>query len=317
MRASSLESLLNEQSGRLVSSGRFTISPHKAREKVRQYQLAVPSAYILKIVQGLVGFWPEEIQVRLERGYTTIKAFAPRLAPDDFVGQLYQSLTGPPLAGGAFLDLAMGLNSAFARNITSLEIIDACGYKTGLLRMNASEIESGDLERALEEPLLFVRLHSKRQRIGLFARLGEFLRDLAGVFSDLFQTFDHCPCNLTVDGRRVEHDRDLVANTRLMMRTIPPPEGTPPPCLLSAPRKGPCFAYLTQPYNSGSSLVHFIQRGLRVEMVQTDLGVPGMVAYCSAHGLQTDLSGFNLVRNQAFADRIELLRQHARMVYPE
>ena len=47
-----ISDLRNE--GEVVSEGRFTLDRDKAREKMRQFQLADPRAYVLELVQAAV-----------------------------------------------------------------------------------------------------------------------------------------------------------------------------------------------------------------------------------------------------------------------
>lgn len=72
-----------------------------------------------------------------------------------------------------------------------------------------------------------------------------------------------------------------------------------------------CLAMLAIRFDlMGEASIGFVQHGLLTDTVQLDLGCPGVTGICSAHGLDTDLSQFRLVRNRAFDERIELLRRH-------
>jgi len=65
------------------------------------------------------------------------------------------------------------------------------------------------------------------------------------------------------------------------------------------------FAALGQHFNNWSETT-FIRHGVTLEMHQDVLGCCA-VAFVSAAGLQTDLSGLKLVRNAAFQERLDLL----------
>ena len=60
--------------------------------------------------------------------------------------------------------------------------------------------------------------------------------------------------------------------------------------------------------------VHFIKKGLLIQTMQIDLGCPGILAVCTATKLRYDASGFKLVENTAFQQRIDYLRHYARVM---
>ena len=66
------------------------------------------------------------------------------------------------------------------------------------------------------------------------------------------------------------------------------------------------FAVLAERYTNWSETT-FVRDGVTLDAEKDLLGFCGL-AFVSAAGLQTEITGLNLVRNQAFKDRLELLR---------
>ena len=64
----------------------------------------------------------------------------------------------------------------------------------------------------------------------------------------------------------------------------------------------------------GPGSVRLVQRGVLVEEVEFDLGVPGAWAIVCADSLQTDLSGLKLVRDNDFSRVLVELQQHTRQL---
>lgn len=60
---------------------------------------------------------------------------------------------------------------------------------------------------------------------------------------------------------------------------------------------------------SGPGRVVFVHDGVVIEERRLALGVPGAVAWVSAHGLTTDLSEFRLVEDEAFQNRCAAIQQ--------
>lgn len=56
----------------------------------------------------------------------------------------------------------------------------------------------------------------------------------------------------------------------------------------------------------------FVQDGVTLALKRADLGFPGVVAILSAHGLQTDLSGFELVEDERYQGLLSRLRLQVR-----
>ena len=56
----------------------------------------------------------------------------------------------------------------------------------------------------------------------------------------------------------------------------------------------------------------FVQDGVTLKLKQADLGFPGVVCILSAHGLKTDLSGFDLLEDEKYRELIGRLKMQVR-----
>lgn len=73
--------------------------------------------------------------------------------------------------------------------------------------------------------------------------------------------------------------------------------------------------FLSDPPGPEAALL-FVQDGVTLSLKRADLGFPGVVAVLSAHGLKTDLSGFDLLEDEAYQELLARLRYQVRdLVY--
>ena len=112
--------------GRVEAQGGFTIDPEKAREKLRNYQLADPHRYVLLLVEAAVSLWADKLEfeidsddmhlrfggallehVQLENFYASLFARAEQI--ESFSPAQLRSMRGVQ-------QLAFALNSAMALN---------------------------------------------------------------------------------------------------------------------------------------------------------------------------------------------------------
>ncbi len=71
----------------------------------------------------------------------------------------------------------------------------------------------------------------------------------------------------------------------------------------------PCYVVLTLPRRpKGPGTVHLLRRGILIESHEEDLGREGAVAYVSCPMLETDASGFAVVKNDDYEHLLEFLR---------
>lgn len=71
----------------------------------------------------------------------------------------------------------------------------------------------------------------------------------------------------------------------------------------------PCYAVLILPRKpKGLGTVHFLRRGVLIESREEDLGIDGAVVYVSCSRLETDATGFAVVRNEEYENLLEFLR---------
>ena len=71
----------------------------------------------------------------------------------------------------------------------------------------------------------------------------------------------------------------------------------------------PCYAVLTLPRKPrGPGIVHLLRRGILLESSEEDLGIEGANVYVSCPMLETDASGFAVVKNDDYEHLLEFLR---------
>ena len=94
--------------------GKFTLNPSKAREKLRQFQLADPSFYILKLVQAATASRAGSIDVKLGR-FTVELSFLPQ-EPGELLDltRVFAVLDDWSQADDALRHLVVGLNACLA-----------------------------------------------------------------------------------------------------------------------------------------------------------------------------------------------------------
>ncbi len=103
-----IEELLEQ--GQKESSGRFTLDPRRARELLRQWQLAEPHHYVLSLVSALVGLGAKSIRVLASTEAVELRAEGVELNQELLrhpLQALFQKESSP-----AERELAMGINAA-------------------------------------------------------------------------------------------------------------------------------------------------------------------------------------------------------------
>jgi hypothetical protein len=106
---------LHSAEGEVVSSGKFTLDLRKAREKLRQYQLAEPCFYLMKIVQAVVSGGAKRIDIHLGRSQVRLLAQIPRGGLFKEAQCLVEHLGDPQgMQPGPLRHLAVGLNSSWS-----------------------------------------------------------------------------------------------------------------------------------------------------------------------------------------------------------
>jgi hypothetical protein len=195
------------EAGALEAVGRFTLDSDKAREKLRQYQLADPHRYVLLLVEAVVLAGARKLEFEIDADDVRLRCFC-RPFRYEQLGDLYASLFVEVAASldeherghlRGLQQLAFALNSAMALNprFIRVESVDVEGQGVRLVL----EPERPDqLERITGgEP--GTRIHVRdRFRPGL---LVEFFRSLGDGVAEQALLRKHCrwsPTEIVLDG---------------------------------------------------------------------------------------------------------------------
>ncbi|MGE0490568.1 MAG: hypothetical protein AB7S38_15280 [Vulcanimicrobiota bacterium] len=334
------------EEGQLDSSGAFTLDFIRAREKLANYQLERPGYYLQKILQGLVGLHTAAINVRLGRHDLLVEAHP--IAPD-FLATLQPALANPLAASGCWRDLATGLASAFAAQIEGIEILGhnqllRLGQTNTLSQVNKSEAFYirlvrqrpaalwqrlfGAGERAAEHRMLTtgfayvaipIWLDGKRLEVPTLGAPRGPASSYPSADFHLVERFIYssdldATAAIQAPDPRARRPMHLVTETDFCPKrteihlTLRDGANT---VLLRKTGEGQfCRAMLAIRYDLlGEATIAFVKRGLLIEVARLDLGCPGVTGVCASDGLTTDASGYGLVRNRAFQERMEWLKE--------
>lgn len=110
-----MDRFIQEQRGTgAAEPGQFTLNPSKAREKLREFQLARPSFYILKLIQAGIAAGSPQVEVKLSRHWVQV-SFAPRCLQSDVdVSRLLEVLDDLNTQEPVSRHLGVGLNASLA-----------------------------------------------------------------------------------------------------------------------------------------------------------------------------------------------------------
>jgi hypothetical protein len=296
------------EAGAVEAKGRFTLDSDKAREKLRQYQLADPHRYVLLLVEAMVLAGARKLEFQIDADDVRLRCFC-RPFRHEQLDDLYASLF---VELDASLDererahlrglqqLAFALNSAMALNprFIRVESIDADGQGVVLVL----EPERPDrLERITGcEP--GTRVHVRdRFRPGL---LVEFFRSVGGNVAEQQLLRKHCrwsPATIELDGRVIsgplEFDGEywfaepVVDNERTIGRAAIH--------LVPTPGSG----------QLGPAHVELLCNGVWVERVELERMITGFAAIIDDDQLRRDVSQNQILRDAAFERVLAALRQ--------
>ena len=101
--------------GTAEGEGGFSLDREKAREKLRQFQLADPHRYVLLFVQALVARGATSIRIEIDADDVRIEADGSPLGTGDF-DELYSSMFSAVRARPGLRELALATNAAMALN---------------------------------------------------------------------------------------------------------------------------------------------------------------------------------------------------------
>lgn len=185
--------------GALDSSGRFTVNPYKAREKMARFQTGNPAAYLLRLVQAGVLCRSEAIDIRLTHHQVEVSYRNPELegiTPEHVVSNFGEPLAkGNQAPQGFFMN---ALNLLFADPPESISV--RWRYPDG--RERRVKISEAGMEES----------HDGHQgEAGLRVRLRRGRKDLRAVAEETRSVYDLCGCapiDVKLDGKLVNDENN-------------------------------------------------------------------------------------------------------------
>lgn len=348
-----MESLIRQQreAGQFDSEGSFLLNPVAALRKQLASGLPEPHFYLFQVLQGLVASGAAEIEVALGRQLVSfsfvdhaqvlgdLSALRSRL----FQGVTLASgqatdplLTGMAAAVGQDMDVAKlyvaGSSSCLSMTLDDVVIeegihpapyailelhrVHGQGQSYAWTRVWGAMGEEGEIQRRFEccaPPLKVAGLETSpdalwRAEVPLWGRLGRIVLAEAALVGEGSQhralpfTGPETPASTAIrtllratfnaDGQR--EDEALVTQEQAFKRQMT--------CLM-VPSADPF------------TVIWWIRHGMKLERTLVDLGCPGLVALAPADGLDVDLSGYGLVKNEAFQAKCRQVGQLARKAF--
>ncbi len=174
--------------GRLDSEGAFSMDRYKAREKMRQYQLAEPGLYVLLLVQAAIRKGATRIDFHLDTDDMRMAFDGAPFTVDDFDG-IYNAMFQREASESAraLADLAMGLNAAMGLDPKWIVVHSGDGEQAAQLVLRRKQPERfGPLSPALSGTRIHVRLRFRPSMISTFAGY------LGGAHPTAMALMHHC-----------------------------------------------------------------------------------------------------------------------------
>jgi hypothetical protein len=191
--------------GRVDSTGEFTLDRDKAREKMRQFQLADARQYVLFLVQAAVLKGARRVDFAIDADDMVLTCDGRPFTVEDF-DQVYGALFSKAADDDtrARRELALGLNAAMALHPRWIRVTSGDGTTGTQLELRP---ERPDAFGPLAPAPRGTRIHVKaRFRPGLAVR---FVRNIRGTLAEevwLAQRCTHAPIPIVLEGRRLSQD---------------------------------------------------------------------------------------------------------------
>lgn len=157
--------------GRIDSEGGFSMDRDKAREKMRQYQLAEPGLYVLLLVQAAVRKGAARIDFRIDTDDLRMAFDGAPFTVGDFDG-IYNAMFQREASESsrALADLAMGLNAAMGLDPKWIDVKSGDGEHAARLVLRRGQPEQfGPLSPAVSGTRIHVRLRFRPGMLSTFA----------------------------------------------------------------------------------------------------------------------------------------------------
>jgi hypothetical protein len=281
--------------GAIEARGGFTIDPEKAREKLRQYQLADPHRYVLLLVEAAVSCGASKLEFEIDSDDLHLRFDGTNFRYEqleNIYGSLFASIGEVPVEERARLrglrQLAFAINSAMALNPRFVRVVSE-GTRLEL-RPDAPD----RLERADDlAPGNWVHVKD-RFRPGLVV---QFIRSIRGNLAEVQLLREHCRWSRTsvfVNGEQISGQLEFVREHWTSINVLDPPEG--------GERIGRAALGLKQPEGEGLAepSAALLANGVLVERVAVPGGVPGFAAVVDSPRFGKDVSQTKLLRDEDF-----------------
>lgn len=265
------------------SAGGFSLDREKAREKMRQFQLADPHRYVLLLVECAVLRGASQIEFEIDAD-DMIMSFDAALEWED-LDELYTSLFIDRSGAGirARRELALACNAVMALNPSFVEIVShgpKGGVRARLRPDQPDEVERiDDAPAAGEQAPPNTRIHVReRFRPGLLVR---FLRDRQGTIAE----------------EQALRQRCATASTRILLDGKPISFGLPPGLHASVPFEAEDLRGVAGiELDSLDSKVVLLSNGVEVARHELAESVPGLWFWVDGSCLRKDVSQNDIVR---------------------
>lgn len=135
---SSIDAVIAEarRPGGFTERKRFTLARTQAIQKLRQFALADPAAYVLELVQSAIANGASWIEIERDAGSVTV-AYIGGGIPEAALGRLFDFLFASKDRAdlGYLRELAIGINALMAYQPTKIVIMSGDGTRAGTTRM--------------------------------------------------------------------------------------------------------------------------------------------------------------------------------------
>ncbi|MGE0494589.1 MAG: hypothetical protein AB7S38_35595 [Vulcanimicrobiota bacterium] len=331
---SELDDFLDHQRqlGSQDSSGVFTLNLARAQATLRRFALADPNFYLLKLVQAGVALEADRVELAIGQRSTRLGFLSSRAATPE---ALLKALENPQqVADPAVRHLAVGLNTA---PLGRFEWTHSTRQSSLQLAVEGDQAElvAGPPRPEVPEHRHLYQLLLTRPRL-------DQARAVRAELDAVTSATAFSPVPVVVNGRPTWSS--LTRPEALLCRyqagsglSLPNPSlaayqevepglfawqggrvGSSPTWLVAfeAPAEGermPCQMVMRFARKwIGSTRLTIVVDGVTLPPKRVDIGLSGMEAFLSGHGLQLDLSEFQVVEDQAYADLLDRLWRMAR-----
>ena len=303
--------------GELAGRGGFSIDADKAREKLRQYQLAQPHRYVLLLVEAAVLAGASQLRFRIDSDDVELRLSDASFSADA-LENLYSALFTAPRPEAtttertrwrASQQLALAVNAAMALNPRWLRIESVGRNGRGAcldLRGDRKDV----LEPLVDRPQGTLIHVKERFRPGLLVEFLATLRGREPVEAALLR--EHCRWSPTPVWLNDELlSGPLSFSAARWIQELQNPSGD----VHAGPLRGAALGLRDDGGNLAPAAVEILVHGVLVERVALDHAVPGFSAVYDGSKLERDVSQARLRRDQAFTAALEdSLAAHDRLV---